>query len=94
MCHKNPLKDYFCGVKMVPQEVVLFLTLEVVLFLTLERLKRGTETNSPIYIYTYTHMYIFIILSIDLFVSGWQLTLRCFASIAFDEGGFLVAQAV
>ena len=29
---------------MVPQEVVLFLTLEVVLFLTLEGLKSGTET--------------------------------------------------
>ena len=38
---------------MVPQEVVLFLTLEVVLFLTLERLKRGTKTNSPAYIYIF-----------------------------------------
>ena len=34
-CVKSP---YFCSVKMVPQEVVLFLTLE--------RLKRGTETSS------------------------------------------------
>ena len=37
-------KTYFCSAKMVPQEVVLFLTLEVVLFLTLEGLKSGTET--------------------------------------------------
>ena len=44
MCHKNPKKTYFCSAKMVPQEVVLFLTLEVVLFLTLEGLKSGTET--------------------------------------------------
>ena len=34
---KNP---YFCCAKMVPQEVVLFLTLEVVLFLTLEKAKK------------------------------------------------------
>ena len=47
MCHKNPQKPYFCCAKMVPQEVVQFLTLEVVLFLTLEGLKSGTETNSP-----------------------------------------------
>ena len=32
---------------MVPQEVVLFLTLEVVPKLTLERPKSGTKTNSP-----------------------------------------------
>ena len=31
--------------------MVLFLTLEVVPKLTLERLKSGTETNSPAYIY-------------------------------------------
>ena len=43
---------------MVPQEVALFLTLEVVLFLTLERLKRGTETNSPACIYIYRYIYI------------------------------------
>ena len=33
--------------------MVLFLTLEVVPKLTLERLKSGTETNSPAYIYIY-----------------------------------------
>ena len=38
---------------MVPQEVVLFLTLEVVPKLTLERPKSGTKTNSPAYIYIY-----------------------------------------
>ena len=54
MCHKNPQNIF--SVKMAPQEVVLFLSLEVVLFLTLERLKRGTETNSPACIYT--HIYI------------------------------------
>ena len=32
--------------------MVLFLTLEVVPKLTLERLKSGTETNSPAFIYT------------------------------------------
>ena len=46
LCHKNPQK-LLSSVKMVPQQVVLFLTLEVVLFLTLEGLKGGTETNSP-----------------------------------------------
>ena len=38
--------------KWAPQEVVLFLTLEAVPKLTLERLKSGTETNSPAYMYT------------------------------------------
>ena len=45
---------------MVPKEVVLFLTLEVVLFLVLERLKRGTETNSPAYTCMYVCMYVCI----------------------------------
>ena len=44
---------YFYSAKMVPQEVVLFLTLEVVPKLTLERPKSGTKTNSPAYIYIY-----------------------------------------
>ena len=39
MCHISPQNPYFCSAKMVPQEVVQFLTLEVVLFLTLEGLK-------------------------------------------------------
>ena len=47
---KNPI---FIVRKWDPQEVVLFLTLEVVPGLTLERLKSGTETNSPAYIYIY-----------------------------------------
>ena len=41
---------------MVPQEVVLFLTLEVVPKLTLERPKSGTKTNSPAYTYIYIYM--------------------------------------
>ena len=49
---KNP---YFCSAKMVPEEVVLFLTLEVVLKLTLESQKSGTKTNSPAYIYIYIY---------------------------------------
>ena len=54
MCHKNPQKNLFLLCENgPPQEVVLFLTLEVVLFLTLERLKRGTETNSPAYVDKY-----------------------------------------
>ena len=40
---------------MVPQKVVLFLTLEVVPKLTLERPKSGTKTNSPEYIYIYAY---------------------------------------
>ena len=55
MCHTNPQKPYFCSVKRVPQKVALFLALEVVLLLTLERLKRGTETNSPAHIYIYIY---------------------------------------
>ena len=47
---KNPI---FVVRKWAPQKVVLFLTLEVVPKLTLERLKSGTETNSPAYIYIY-----------------------------------------
>ena len=54
ICHKNPSKNpIFVVRKWDPQEVVLFLTLEVVPKLTLERLKSGTETNSPAYIYIY-----------------------------------------
>ena len=44
---QNPQNPYFCSVRMVPQEVVLFLTLEVVLLLTLERLKRGKSKLGP-----------------------------------------------
>ena len=51
---KNPI---FVVREWDPQEVVLFLTLEVVPKLTLERLKSGTETNSPAYIYI---IYIYI----------------------------------
>ena len=57
MSNKILKMPYFCSVKMVPPEVILFLTLEVILFLALERLKRGTETNSPAYIYIYIHTY-------------------------------------
>ena len=53
MSQKSSKKPYFCSAKMVPQEVVLFLTLEVVLLLTLERPKSGTKTNSPAHIYIY-----------------------------------------
>ena len=78
ICHKNPQKPYFCSAKMVPQEVVLFLTLEVVLFLTLERPKSGTKTNSPAYIYIYIYacflpvLSLFLSLSLALFLSFSQ----------------------
>ena len=48
---QNPPNPDFCSVKMVHVEVVLFLTLE--------RLKRGTETNSPTDIYIYIYINIF-----------------------------------
>ena len=53
---------------MVPQEVVLFLTLEVVPKLTLERPKSGTKTNSPAYIYIYLSLF---------FLGGGCLILNC-----------------
>ena len=67
----NPTKiknTLFCSVKMIPQEVVQFLTLEVVQKLTLERPKGGTETHSPacMHAYIYIYMYIYIYPSLSL----------------------------
>ena len=67
---KNP---YFCSAKMVPEEVVLFLTLEVVLKLTLESQKSGTKTNSPAYIY----IYISLSISFFLFLYLYHSSLCC-----------------
>ena len=51
-------KTYICSVEMVPQEVVLFLTLEVVLLLTLERLQLVLKLTLQAHICAYIYIYI------------------------------------